>query len=378
MEPGGGSLRQPSSAERMRALLAMSAVAILLMFSFAAKASAAVTTHKLMWGPYDEKAFNDYQDLGAGLYEFTVNWADIAPTKPSDPTNPADPAYRWTPAVEEIIERASSRGIQVVLEVMGAPKWANGGHGWPWAPKNPQDFADFVSAASRRWPQIHYWQIWGEPTRRANFMPLSHVEGLELTPAQRKAPELYAQILDDSYAALKAVNLSNLVIGGNTFSGGDIRPLTWIKYLRLPDGRPPRMDFFGHNPFGYRRPDLSKKQLNASSGIADFCDLDTLAQYLDRYLARDGRDAKLPLFLSEYFVPTDHPNFEFNYWVSKQTAASWLSSAFSIERNWRRIYTLGWFELYDEAPNSRGNEVNRGLLTYNGHPKPAYYAFKNG
>lgn len=374
----GETLERFRSADAKRCALLLGLVVLLLSF-LGGTATAAPSTKKLIWGPPTAQAFDTYQDLGAGLYEITVNWARVATTRPANPTDPNDPAYQWTYGVEEAIANAQSRGMQVVVMVAGAPGWANGGRSWRWAPKRPQDFADFLTAASKHWPQVHYWQIWGEPTRRANFMPLAaHVEGLNLTKAQRRGPELYAQILDDSYAALKAVSPANLVIGGNTFSGGDIRPLAFIKALKLPNGKPPRMDMYGHNPFGYRRPDLSSGPINPSSGIADFCDLDLVAKYLDRYLARGGRDRRLPLFLSEYFVPTDHPNFEFNYWVSRKTAASWLTDAFRIVRSWHRIYTLGWFELFDEAPNSEGDEVNRGLLTWNGHPKPAYYAFKNG
>lgn len=359
-------------------IAALALAACLALLGLAASAGAAVSTHKLIWGPPDEKSFDTYANLGAGLYEITVNWSLIAPTKPGHATDPADPAYHWTPAVDEAIANAQKHGMQVVLEVTGAPGWANGGRAWRFAPKNPQDYADFVAAASKRWPAVHYWQIWGEPTRRPNFMPLpNHVFGLELTPAQRRGPELYAQILDAAYGSLKAVNPANLVIGGNSYSGGDIRPLAFVKALRLPNGKPPRMDMYGQNPFGFRRPDLSQDLLKPGSGVADFCDLDVLVEYIDRYLSRAGVNrGKLPLFMSEYFVPTDHANVEFNYWVSKKTAAAWLTDAFEIAASWKRIYTLGWFQLEDEAPNGKGTEVNRGLLTYRGAKKPAYYAFK--
>ena len=357
-----------------------SVLVLFALFAFRGSAKAAVSTHKLIWGPYDAKAFDTYADLGAGLYELTINWSRIAPTKPAQPTNPADPAYQWTPAVDEAIANAQAHGMQVVLEVSGAPGWANGGHEWRWAPKNPQDYANFVAAAAKRWPEVHYWQIWGEPTRRPNFMPLpKHVFGLELTASQRRGPELYAQILDAAYVSLKQASPANIVIGGNSYSGGDIRPLAYVKALRLPNGRPPRMDMYGQNPFGFRRPDLSQGLINPGSGVADFSDLDVLVEYIDRYLSRAGRNThELPLFMSEYFVPTDHANVEFNYWVSKRTAANWLTAGFDIVRSWKRIYTLGWFQLEDEAPNGAGTEVNRGLLTYKGVKKPAYYAFKAG
>jgi hypothetical protein len=364
-------------ASRRLSIACLLSLVVLLVFSAGAGASS--STHKLVWGPYDAKAFETYDDLGAGLYEITINWARIAPDKPASPTDPTDPAYQWTYPVDLAVANAQKHGIEVVLAVTGAPGWANGGRPWRWAPKNPQDYADFVTAAAKRWPEVNHWQIWGEPVRRENFMPLPpQVYGLELTRAQRRGPELYARILDAAYVALKAVSPANLVIGGNTYSGGDIRPLAFIKALRLPNGRPPRMDLYGHNPFGYRRPDLSKDLIKPGSGVVDFCDLDVLATYVDKYLSRAGRNKhRIKLFLAEYFVPTDHHNWEFNYWVSRKTAANWLKAAFAITSSWKRIYTLGWFDLYDEAPDGKGTEVNRGLLTYDGVRKPAYYVFKN-
>jgi hypothetical protein len=50
----------------------------------------------------------------------------------------------------------------------------------------------------------------------------------------------YAAILDDSYGALKGVSARNLVIGGGTFTTGDISALNWLKNLRLSDGKAPR------------------------------------------------------------------------------------------------------------------------------------------
>ena len=38
-----------------------------------------------------------------------------------------------------------------------------------WAPSNPADFADFLTAASRRYPGVHHWMIWGEPTKAAEL-----------------------------------------------------------------------------------------------------------------------------------------------------------------------------------------------------------------
>ena len=89
---------------------------------------------------------------------------------------------------------------------------------------------------------------------------------------------------------LKGVSPRNLVIGGNTFTVGTVSPRRWIQALRLPNGRPPRMDLCGHNPFSARRPVL-EQATRSGDGYADFGDLDTLARWLDRDLRGASRAA---------------------------------------------------------------------------------------
>jgi hypothetical protein len=131
------------------------------------------------------------------------------------------------------------------------------------------------------------------------------------------------------------------------------------------------MDLYGHNPFSVRRPDLSDPPLGR--GYADFSDLDTLTRALDRSFPK-----RLRLFLSEYTLPTDHANWEFNFHVTRETQASFLTSGLRIARRWPRIYTLGYLGLYDDPERGDGRQVERGLLARDGSPKPAYAAFKNG
>jgi hypothetical protein len=332
------------------------------------------STKKGIWGPVEVMGvsqFPIYRDLGAGIYQTVLEWDDVAATRPSDPTNPRDPAYHWPPDLDRAIAEGRRYGIQVALTVMWSPRWANGGHRRQWAPR-PRAYARFLRAAARRYPSVRLWQIWGEPSRRANFQPMPRFEAT--------GPRRYARVLDAAYGALKRENRRNRVIGGNTFTTGDVSPKQFIKGLRLPNGRPPRMDMYGHNPFTARKPALSKGPLGF--GFADFSDLDTLARWVDRYLGRGPRGRPLKLYLSEFTIPTDQANYEFNFFVRRGTAASWLRSALRITRRWSRIYTLAWIGLYDEKPNgpngSHGDEVHRGLLDSTGAKKPAYSAYKQG
>jgi hypothetical protein len=182
-------------------------------------------------------------------------------------------------------------------------------------------------------------------------------------------------MLDASYGALKSVRRSNTVIGGNTFTSGDITPYNWVKYMRLPNGRRPRLDLYGHNPFTGRRPGVG---LNQDHQVVDISDIPRFTSYLDTHL-RDAHGHKLKLFFSEFFWPTDHANGEFAFHLTRKTQAAWLQSAFKVVRHYSsRGATLGWFSLYDDPPQPDGLSVNRGLKTYAGKRKPAYNVFRAG
>ena len=64
--------------------------------------------------------------------------------------------------------------------------------------------------------------------------------------------------------------------------------------------------------------------------------------------------------------------------MTRAVQASWLADALRIVRRSRRLYTLGWHALYDEPPRPAGDEVNRGLLDYEGRRKPSFYAYRDG
>jgi hypothetical protein len=362
---------------RIRIVLALAA---LLLLALSMSAHAAQSRKKAIWGPASvngRSQFPIYRDLGVGIWQNRINWSVVAPTRPAHPRDPLDAAYRWPLELDEAIAEGKRFGIQTSLVLTEAPRWASGHSNPSWAPRKPSDFADFAYAASMRYPSVRHWMIWSEPTRAENFMPLIHEKRSQpLTRRMKRAPHTYARILDAAYAALKSRSRRNIVIGGNSFTTGDISSLNWIRNLRLSNGKPPRMDLYGHNPFSARRPLLNRPPIGF--GFADFSDLDLLATWVDRWLAHPRGKRRINFFLSELFWPTDHANHEFNFWVSRATAASWLTDALRITRRWSRIYTLGWYSLYDDPPNGKGDEVNRGLLTYRGKKKPAYRAYRRG
>src|SRR5262245_42575417 len=201
-----------------------------------------------------------YDELGVDVFQYQMQWDRIAPTRPADPRDPNDPAYKWSNEYQQLVNQAQAAGIQIMFMIKGAPPWANGGRIPRWAPTNPADYADFAVAVARKFPSVHLWEIWGESNRAYGFLP----QGDE-------GPHLYARLLDAAYGALKGANPANTVVGGMTLGGGpDVTWVPqWLKKLKLPNGKPPRMDWFGHNGFQHGYPKLRTKPYGLFRGLND-------------------------------------------------------------------------------------------------------------
>lgn len=332
------------------------------------------TLKKAVWGLTEhngQSLFPDYHDLGVGIFETQARWDAIALKRPRKPSDWRDPAYLWPEYLDDIINEADRYGIEVMIQLIGAPKWANGGNKWTHPPQRASDFAAYAEAIGNRYPRVRHWMIWGEPNSRRAFAIVKDApmtDRTKLTPAQARAPRKYAELLDAGYGALKRASRRNLVIGGNTYlSSGHpvIRPYQWIRYLTLPDGSRPRMDMWGHNPYSFRKPYLPAPA--SPRGRVDFSDLDDLVTQLDRTFP----GPPLKLYLSEWGVPTGLDK-DLQFEVDTDTAVKWVQSAFQIVRDWDRIYSLGWSVPVDTPRNPQG------LLDEDLQPKPTYEAFKDG
>jgi hypothetical protein len=328
---------------------------------------------KAIWGPYQRNGvsqFPIYKELGVSIYEDDLHWDQIAPTRPRDARNPGEPAYHWPDEVTHAVAEANADGIQVALQIIDAPRWANGGHAAKWAPLRASDFSNFAIAAARHYPTVHLWMVWGEPVRAKDFQPLTPARPYEhLTARQRRAPHLYARMLDATWLALHHESAGNLVIGGMTDTAASITTQEWIENLRLPNGRPPRLDLYGHNPFSVRAPNLANPP--APGQQFDFSDVSRLARLVAHFLGTPANPAPR-LFLSEWTIPTAVDN-EFDYYVSPLIQARWITDGLAIAAGLPQVYAVGWIHLYDDPPSSMG-----GLIQANGVRKPGFNAWREG
>src|SRR4051794_37415923 len=177
--------------------------ALLLMLALVAlpatSAHAAVTTKKAIWGPVEIDAQSQSpvsRELGAGIYQTTLDWSEVASLEPLDAKDVDDPSYEWPDEIDTAIHEAKSAGIDVALTVTGAPDWANGAKAPTTGPTKAADFATFLGVAAKRYPSVHLWSIWDGP--------------------YRGGAGKYAQLVDGAYVKLKAASKLNKVIGGQS------------------------------------------------------------------------------------------------------------------------------------------------------------------
>ena len=168
---------------------ALSCLLLVLVAVPATSANAAVTTKKAIWGPVEidsQSQFPVYKELGAGIYQTTLNWAEVASLEPLDAKDVEDPSYEWPDEIDTAIAEAKQRRHPVALTVTGAPEWANG------------DKPSLRSDQGRRLRHV----------RRASPPSATRAStcGASGTARTRAAPAKYAQLLDGAYASLKTAS----------------------------------------------------------------------------------------------------------------------------------------------------------------------------
>lgn len=353
----------PTCPSRQRVAGRLRGGALAAVATLALAATPAAAAEKAIWGPAllpdGRSALSLYDELGVDTLQLAISWADVAPQRPAAATDPADPAYRWPPEIAAAAGAAAPRGIRLALLVTGAPAWANGGRSAIWGPARAQDLADFLTAAARRHPGVRRWMIWGEPNRDDRFQPNRENSTV--------GPRAYAVLLDAAYAALKRAHRDNRVIGGMTWTGGTIKPPSFLRGMRLPDGRRPRLDWFGHNPFPFRFPRLAEAPIGL--GFRDISDSDTFSREIATVYGR-----RVPLWLSEYTIQSDRGSAVFATFVSRAAQARYVTAGYRLADDLgSAVAGLGWYALLDEPPQP--SSANWGLLTHALVRKPAFAAY---
>ena len=170
--------------------------------------------------------------------------------------------YDWA-GTDAHVRDAVAAGLQPILLVNGAPRWAEGPNRPPvsedaptgsWRP-DAAAFGRFAEAAARRYsgttpdpltpgamlPRVKDWQAWNEPNLTNFITPQWRRTSSGFEP---ESPDIYRPLLNAFYAGVKRADPSNVVATAGTAPFGDLhrgdrrmQPAEFVRYLFCVRGR---------------------------------------------------------------------------------------------------------------------------------------------
>jgi len=347
----------------MRHHVSVAALALVLIAATLAAATPAAAAPSVRYGLKDDAWLMHgpgtlsgrvarLQELGVQIVRFSLPWNDVAADRPTNAVDPADPAYDWS-RTDPVLVAIRSAGIDVILDIVGAPGWTNGGRPPAYAPKSGASIGAFARAAGARYRWVRRWAIWNEPNQRRWLRPTS-------------ARVYVERLLNPAYSALHGRIPAAHVAGGMTAargSVGGVSPVEWIRGMRAARAR---LDAYAHHPYP-GRPSM-ETPWQGGCGHCRTITMATLERLLHEVRAAFGRR---PIWLTEYGYETRPPE-------RRPLGVPWARQAAYVASVARRVYAAPRVELLvnflvrdDGAPTG----WQSGFLTASGRTKPSFRAF---
>lgn len=346
---------------------------------------------------------------GAQMVRLNVVWSRVAPLSPPrsfDASDPASPYYHWA-ATDAAVRDLTAHGLKVMIDVLAAPKWAEG-PGMPayeppgtWRP-NAAKFAAFATAIARRYdgrypdpghpghdlPKVSYWQPWNEPNLDEYLSPQwTRGPGGWVDTS----PVVYRRLLNSFYAAVKSVSPANFVISAGTAPYGDLpqedRPgeqrmppvrfdrdlfclqgATTLTPTHCPD--PPHLDALDHHVYSVYGPlwHAANRDDVATPDTYKLAAVLRAAQRAGTVLPRGPKQQ----WVTEISWSSKPPNPQ---GVPLAKHALWYEQA--MYELWRQgVDTVLFLLIRDSAGSAAGPGPEGGLYFVDGRPKPAARAFR--
>jgi hypothetical protein len=352
-------------------------------------------------------------------------------------SNPADyPASQWASS-DAIISDAKSVGIGIDLDIDGrAPLWAMPRN----APAVAQgsldpsasDYQAFVQAVGKRYsgsytpsgssaplPKVSFWSVWNEPNYVSSLGP----QGSGHNNVNPVSPGIYRNLVDAAWKGLGASGHGHdkILIGELAARGypdddnGLMFPVLFVRSLycvgssyrelrgasasaqrcpttaagsaRFRSENPGLFDAsgFSDHPYSRNYPPNREEWRTCNTGLcASLGDIGDLTSALDRSQRAYGSNRKLSVYNTEYGPQTGPPKHgvDGEPFVSQATAAAYINWAEYLSFKNPRIASYDQYLLADpeqpDAANDNGDANNyaSGLESWNGTPKPGYYAYR--
>jgi Cellulase (glycosyl hydrolase family 5) len=344
-----------------------------------ASATAASAAPRMPIGFYDDNSFRWVPDInknllaaqnaGSSVIHVTADWSQIAPTRPAVPENGDDPVYRIGD-LDALVGSAPRYGLQVMINISGAPKWANGGQASNHPPTSLSTLTTFAHMLARRYNGyskhgwVGRWSVWNEPNLELFLTP-------QFSGTKIVSPAAYAKIYLAARAGIKSGNPQALVAVGETSNRGRDKPVPGVSgsvapatFARLLAQAAPNLPFDAYAQHPYPTdPFLGPAQKVAWPNVT-MTRITQFGESLEKWFHR-----RVPIWITEYGEQTtpEYPSGGVSY--SKQAADAKLALQMSAANPYVEMFI--WFILRDSSSQTWFS----GLEKKSGAKKPSYSAF---
>jgi hypothetical protein len=251
--------------------------------------------------------------------------------------------------------------------------------------------APSANAAAGTLPAVKLWSVWNEPNLPVFLLP----QRSSTKSRYPVSPTLYRNLYRAAYAGLTTSgHATDTILLGELLPVGkstktprsSIRPLEFLRELACVDShfraykgadakargctgyKPLPLSGLAYHPYALaggptRRP---PNRDDATIGT-----LSRVTKTIDRLRARGrlGGPKRLPLWLTEFGVQTDPPDYLFGAPIKRVPAFLGMSEQIAVNNS--RVYSYSQYPLVDDRTTSG---FQSGLRFANGKPKPAIYA----
>jgi polysaccharide biosynthesis protein PslG len=269
--------------------------------------------------------------LGVNSFRDDVFWSLLETEKD---------VLRWPTRLQELeraIDSARSRGIEPLIILAYENRFHHEGR-YPVSNEAQAAFTRFAEFVVNRFKgRVKYYEVWNEWN-------------------QGGSAKDYVRLLKRVYPAIKRIDSSAVVLGGAVEGAG---PPNFIRAM-MEQGALTFMDGLSVHPYVFWRGPSGTPQALYQWVV----DLQTmLRQY------SNNRDVLL--YLTEIGWPTDSGGRG----VSEEKAADYAAQTALMMRSLPYVKGIWWYNLFNKGKDPKDHEVNFGLMTEDGQPKPAFNSF---
>jgi hypothetical protein len=321
------------------------------------------------WSPDIKQNLLAAQKAGASIIHVTADWSQIAAKQPADPANGDDPAYLIAD-LDNLGAAAPRYGLQVMINISGAPKWANGNQPPNRPPTNLSTLTTFAHMLARRYNGygthglVNRWSIWNEPNLGLFLSP--QFSGSKIVSVAE-----YLQIYKAAYSGIKSGNPGALGAVGETSNRGNNKPIPNATDTVAPatfafmlSQLEPNLKFDAWATHPYPTdPYLGPAQKVAYPNVT----MTRISQFgasLQQWFHR-----RVPIWITEYGVQTK-PEDTISPAVTHAKQALFATQALQMAAASPYVEMFVWFTIRDSPGTWQS-----GLEEANGTKKPAYATF---